>query len=547
MKRTKYDQERLLFRRQFVLGPRFLDGFPSWTRIDLPSGLHLTVHPDLPISRASGSDDSITLLGYILDPYHPEDRDADIIQRLLKHLEEGGTRGTLIRLTYPLGGRWILLVIAGQERWLFHDACGHRQIFYTDAPRPFWCATQPGILAKVMGLSMNRDTLRYYRTYRRKDPQYSWPGDTSPYPGIRRLQPNHLLDLRTRAVIRYWPEGDLTPRSIDEVVAENAQLLRGIIESASLRFRLSLGITGGRDTRTVLAASKSIRNQLYCFTFIWGNMNWKSKDIRVPSNLLTELRLPHHVIVCPPRMEKEFELIFRTNVTTAHDCYGPIVQGLAQGHPQERVCMLGLSLPILRVPTRRRLRHWRPLTDLENIDAETLAWCTYRADPFSHAAIRRWLSDVPRTNIHILDLFYWEEREGSWEAMTLAEWDLAQDSFAPCNSRLFLTNGLSVPESDRGEPRFSFHESLMQHMWPEVLSAPFNPPEELDILSTVLTSLSQLREKIDRKSPPSMGSPAVRAFQRHPWLASLGRIRWRATGSTIPHRDIRPQRRRTER
>jgi len=542
MERTGYDQERLLFRRQFVLGPRFLDGFPSWTRIDLRAGLHLTVHPDLPTSRASGAHDSITLLGYILDPHHPVDRDADIIQRLLHHLEEGGTRESLIRLTYPLAGRWILLVMAGQEHWLFHDACGHRQVFYADAPWPLWCATQPGILATILGLSMDWETLRFYRTYCRRDPQYSWPGDTSPYRGIRRLQPNHLLDLRTRAVVRYWPEGDLALRSIDEVVAENAQLLQGIIESASHRFRLSLGITGGRDTRTVLAASRSIRDQLYCFTYMWGPMNWKSRDIRVPSNLLAELGVPHHVIVCPPRMDKEFKLVFRTNVATAHDCYGPIVQGEAQGHPQERVCMLGLSLPILRVPTRRRLRHWRPLTDLGNLDAETLAWCAYRADSFSYAAIRRWLSDVPRTNIHLLDLFYWEEREGSWEAMTLAEWDLAHDSFAPCNCRLFLTNGLSVPESYRCEPRFSFHESLMQHMWPELLSAPFNPPEELSVLSTMFNSLSQLREKIDRKSPSSMGSPVVRAFQRHPWLANLERTRRRATGGTAPDAGIQVQR-----
>ena len=369
------EPSQLLFRRQFVIGPRFLDGFPKWKRMELRSGIHLTTHPELTVSHVRGEDASVTVLGFILDPLRVEDRDPDILKRLLRHLEGGGTRESLIRLTYPLAGRWILLVEAGRERWLFNDPCGHRQVFYAEPPQPRWCATQPGLLAAILGLSMNRETARYYRTYRRRDPQYSWPGDTSPFPGIRRLQPNHLLDLRTGGVGRYWPEGDVAPRSFDEVVAENARLLKGIVEGASRRFGLSLGITAGRDTRTLLAASRAIRDRLYCFTSLSGHMDWRSSDIRLPSKLLAQFRLPHHVVVCPSHMDKRFERIYRASVVSAHDCYGPIVQGELQGHPEERVCMLGIGMPILKVVYRGRLRRWRPMVDVARPDDETFASC----------------------------------------------------------------------------------------------------------------------------------------------------------------------------
>src|SRR3990172_5475170 len=83
MKPTKYNPARLLFRRQFVLGPRFAEGFLTWNRLELTPLLRLAVHPDLPTCTARRGKRSIALLGYILDPDDPGATDADIVNRLL--------------------------------------------------------------------------------------------------------------------------------------------------------------------------------------------------------------------------------------------------------------------------------------------------------------------------------------------------------------------------------------------------------------------------------------------------------------------------------
>ena len=487
MNRTKYDRERLLFRRQFILGPRFLDGFPTWKRLSVRPTMRLTVHPDLPTEQAWSGSKSVVLLGYILDPQEPRASSADVVKRLLADLETGATSEAIIKSTHPLGGRWILLVDNGKTVSLFNDPAGYRGIFYARLPsRGLWCASQPGLLAEVLGLTVDPRALSFQRAYRRVQRQYWWPGDSSLYKEVHHLLPNHFLDLETGAASRFWPDRELPVRTLEEVVEENASLLQRLLESASHRFELALSITAGKDTRLLLAASKAIRQNLYCFTMMYWDLTRDSPDIRIPSLLLSKLGIAHHVIPCPSRMDREFREIYRRNVTTAHDLYGKIAQGLYNHYPTERVNMKGNAVPITICPYRHRLRRWRKGAD-KDITTRTLAWLMKipEEQDFGLEALDRWLSEAARTEVNVLDLFFWENREGNWQAMSQSEWDIVQETFVPFNCRLFLVNMLSVPEPLREMPTYTLEATLIHRLWPEVLSEPINPPVTPTMLSTV--------------------------------------------------------------
>jgi hypothetical protein len=43
----KYDIRKLLFRRQFILGPFFIESLSDWKRLKIGETIFLTVHPDL--------------------------------------------------------------------------------------------------------------------------------------------------------------------------------------------------------------------------------------------------------------------------------------------------------------------------------------------------------------------------------------------------------------------------------------------------------------------------------------------------------------------
>ena len=489
MRRTRYDREALLFRRQFILGPRFLDGFPTWKRLSVRPSLRITAHPDLPVHEARNGNQSVVLLGYILDPHTPRASDGDIVRRLLARLAAGQTPEAFIQSTDPFGGRWILIVDSGSSVWLFNDPVGYRQVFYSNSSaHGLWCASQTGILAETLGLEPDPEARAFIRSCQRQDPQYWWPGDSSLYSEVHHLLPNHSLDLLAGMVRRFWPDRKLSVRTPEEVLAENAALLRGLVESASHRFDLALTITAGKDTRLLLAASKAIRDRIYYFTMMFWDLTWNSPDIQVPSKLLPRLGLTHQVIPCPSRMDREFREVYRRNVPSAHDVYGAQALGLHRAYPGNRVCMKGTAIPA--TSHVNVLRTWLKDEGGE-MNPESLArvmkrWVGFPGpeEEFGLRALDRWLAGADGRNLDLLDLFYWENREGNWAAMIDSEWDLVQEVFVPFDCRLFLTNMLSVPEEERAFPACALQRELTRRMWPEVLEEPINPPVPRTLAST---------------------------------------------------------------
>lgn len=476
---TKYALEKFLFRRQFILGPRFLEQFPSWKRIKVGSQNCLTVHPDLPTCQVRAQNKTITLLGYILDPNDPGATDADILNRLLGNLGTCDSLNEFFKYTYALGGRWLLILEDGDEVVLFHDAMGLRQVFYTDkaACGAVWCGSQPGIIAETLRLEMDEEAVNGYMNsdvYKNWD-EYTWPGDSTPYREIKHLLPNHALYAGTGASQRYYPDANLDRLSLGDGVNETSRILTGLMKSATSRFGLALGMTAGWDTRLILAASREIRDRMWFFTFLmWENRS----DASVARKLLSKLGLKHHLLGYTQHMEGDFEQIYKRNVTTAHDRWGRIGQGLYDVYPEDRVCVKGNAAEITRVRFR--------VPPGEKVTAKTLARFTY----FKHAKDnemmqnsfvlkhwQKWLSGTGRLyNVHILDLFYWEHWGGNFAAMTQAEFDILQEAFTPYSCRHLLTTMLSVDEKYRNHEEPVLYRKLILKLWPEVLSEPINPP-----------------------------------------------------------------------
>ncbi|MFO0752911.1 MAG: hypothetical protein U0411_06255 [Thermodesulfovibrionales bacterium] len=470
---TEEGRERLLFRRQFLLGPRLPEGFPSWRRLRLREGLHLAAHPDLPVYRAERHGKSVTLLGYLIDPRNPLHTDGEVVQGLLERLD---TADAFFPHTYELGGRWVLLVDDGREMRLFNDAVGFRQVFYSDARLAggLWCASQPGLIADLLSLEPDRKALEFIRSFSEREKEYWWPGDSSLYREVLHLLPNHFLDLKTGAVGRFWPAGDTARLSLEEAVHATGELLSGLVKGASHRFELALSLTAGRDTRLLLASLKEASRKVYCFTLMYWDLKKSSPDIRVPSSLLRRLGLKHTVIRCPPSMDEEFGSIYRRNVTTAREAYGAIAQGLFRSYPQEKVCVKGNAAGIAKsiytymLPPERRG---------EEVTDATLAELTGMGDSaFARRAFEKWLGGAKKWRTPtLLDLFKWENREGNWQAMSQLEWDIVQEVFVPYNCRALLAGMLSVDEQYRRPPEYALQERLIERFWPELLQEPINP------------------------------------------------------------------------
>jgi hypothetical protein len=98
-----------------------------------------------------------------------------------------------------------------------------------------------------------------------------------------------------------------------------------------------------------------------------------------------------------------------------------------------------------------------------------------------------WLKGPDRTNnVNIADLFQWEHAHGNWLAMTQLQFDLAwHEIITPYNCRDVLTTFLSVPEQYRKRPNYALYRTLIETLWPELLSVPINPHKKRSLTARV--------------------------------------------------------------
>jgi len=466
---------------QFLLGPLYPDRFEGWQRIAIDNHTKLTAHPDLTTAQVSDKEKSLTLIGCILDPEDPAASNDDILQQLL-HRFTG--RPVLIKATSGYGGRWLLIATNGPEKFLFNDALGLRQVFYTNPADTgsLWAMSQPGIGTEVLLLQPDAAATAFMNSPAfRADLEYRWPAEASPFRGLKHLLPNHWLDLATGTSHRYWPTEPLARVQPEAAIERLSVLLPGIIRAAAHRFELALGVTAGLDSRMVLAAARAVKDRLSCVTVRQGGMAPDHADLAIPGRLMNRLGLPHGVIHAQKHMTPEFNQAFKRSVYLAHDHYGPDAEAILRRFSRTKAVLTGSGAEVGRCSFRKKL----PWSDRRTITPAHLARLQRMdREPFVLRHFERWLSDAaPRHNVKLLDLFDWEQGHGNWLAMTQLEFDIAwREIITPYNCREVLTIFLSVDERYRRAPDYTLFRRLTGKLWPDVMQEPINPRPRQNLL-----------------------------------------------------------------
>lgn len=466
-----------LFRNQFFLGPRCPEPLLEWPDLAVADNLRLASHPDLSVTRAVGDHAALTLLGFMLDPDDPVADDRTILSRLLV---ECGSIERAARATAKLGGRWLLIVEREGGAHLLTDALGLRHAVYT-APadaQGVYAMSQAGLAQEFLELPIDPRAAAFLDSYtiRAQRPEYYWPGMSTPLCGLRHLLPNHVLNLRTGETRRYWPDGPLASVGTEQAVERMGRIMTGLMCAAAARFELALSVTAGIDSRLMLAAARPVKDQVAFVTVRQARMSDSNADLQVPARLLARLGLTHEVIRAPGAMSAEFSWTFKRNVYLAHDHYGPDAEAILGRFGRRKVAVTGSGAEVGRCSWRGRLPFSR-----RRIAAAQLAGLEGMAHPFAAARLQEWLEDVgDHDYIERLDLFEWEQGQGSWLAMTQLEFDAAWgDIFTPFNCRALLTTILGASERYRRAPEHRLFVLAAERLWPEVLTEPINPHKKV--------------------------------------------------------------------
>lgn len=480
-----------LYLNQFILGPTLADQLSDWQRISVGRGLKLTAHPELACTQLKDGDRELTLIGHLLDPLAPEATNDDIVRALLHRFT---SRDALITETDRFGGRWLLVATNAEESFLFHDALGLRQAFYTDpvVTGGVWVMSQAGIASEMLSLTPDEKALDYLdtQTFRRTF-EARLPAAASTFKELKHLLPNHWLNLNTGKSTRFWPSAPLESLTPETAIDRVCTLMSGQILAAAARFDLALSLTAGFDSRLMLATAREVADRLCIMTLRQGRMPDHFPDIEIPARLLKLLGLPHEVVYATSTMTPEFSLRFKRNVYLAHDHYGHDAEAILNHFGRTKAVLTGSGAEVGRCAFRRTL----PIADHVPFTPELLAWLEYGSThPFLVEHFREWLADAGQQNyVKLLDLLEWEQDYGNWLAMTQLEFDIAwREIFTPYNCRQLFATLLGVDERYRKDPDYILFQRAIQKAWPELLSEPINPHRTIGRLALWISNSKAL-------------------------------------------------------
>ena len=462
------ETKNLLYRRQFILSPKELNNFSEWNKYYLSDKYILYVHPDLVQIEHSENNKSIILLGDLYDPVNTDFNNQDIFERLIKY----DNLNNLIEATSQYAGRFIIFFIKNSSINIFHDASGAKKVYYTTDTNSVWCASQPHVLAKYCKIDETENKLfrDFIKSEKFKSHDQVFITDNTIFDSVKQLLPNHYLDLQNKKAVRFWPNKVNKIISLNEGIEEGSKMLTGIFKSANNRYELMMAVTAGNDTRLLLAASRSVSDNIFYYTNYIPRIDDKHQDIVVPSRLLPKVGLKFNILEYSKEVDEEFKQIYLKNTLFPSEVHMPIIYNYHKNFPQK------INLPGTFSDISRSFFN----TYRKNITPELLAklW-DYSDIEYAIENYRKWLDTsgeiIKKYNYYITDLFNWEERYGNWVTQFQTEKEIAQDEFGPYNCRNLMKIFLSVPRKYRDVHTNIYFRAMIKHLWPELLSEPVNP------------------------------------------------------------------------
>jgi hypothetical protein len=461
-----HEKERLRHRKQYLICDQEIICPFLHHVYKLDNEYSLYAHIDLIVTKASQNGTTVFVLGDILDWEFPEKSNQDIVNDLL--IPEFSA---LLEKTSRYAGRFVLIHIHSGVIKLMHDATACRKIYYYSG-NSFFVASQPHLLARVAGINKTTDTekLKFYRSAAYKFLNNANIGDLTSYDEVFQLLPNHYLNLNDLSKTRYWAKNIRCDLTLNETADICARMLKGYMHSISNRYPMMLPVTAGKDSRTLLSATRDISDKVYYYINKENRLSRDSLDITVPDKLITGLGLPFHIVDPYIEIDPDFIEVYYDNNPDATEFYLPLIYNYYVNF-QDKV-----NLPGNFVASAYDMYG----SYIKEISPKILALLNYvNQYGFAVDYYQRWIENsqefCKQNNINALMLFYWEERLANWGTQVQIDKDIAQEDLIPYNSRQLIHYFFSVKPDHIDRPDFFFFKKIIGILWCELLITPTNP------------------------------------------------------------------------
>ncbi|MDP5279868.1 hypothetical protein Q9Q95_13115 [Sphingomonas sp. DG1-23] len=293
---------------------------------------------------------------------------------------------------------------------------------------------------------------------------------------VRRLLPNHVLDLETFVAGRYWPDTDLHAlrdgSETGPMVAEIARLLRENVGAVAAQDQVMCNLTAGRDSRMMLAAARDHVDDITFSTFRFPDRTGAG-DTEMASRIAARFGLRHSILDCLDPIEADLADWLRDTGTCVAGRTLQLATTSKHVARMARFSLTGLAGELGRSVDWRKADAGETSLSTDML-LKRLGVDVQRLPPSVEAAGDVWraaLGPVPlslQLDIALVDLWL-----GSCSGPSFYGHCHGGISISPFNDRRIIDLMLRLPHRYRIEQRLTI--DLLDLMWPELNLFPFNP------------------------------------------------------------------------
>lgn len=455
------------FPRGFLLSDQRAALPPSYVPVEQRPGLY--VHPWTVVDHAASGTHRVTVLGVCVPTLSQAQSSA--AGNFVTALSQG--EESFYRTLGAYCGRYAIIVDDESGSWIVQDATAMRAVFYA----PGVASSHASLAASAAG-AVEGPEIPF---------RYGYPGNGTPYTGIRLLSANTRLDVATGQVERFWPRETIPQRSAEEAATIVLEAAATALVNLARTHTPVMALTAGLDSRTLLAAA--IHAGISPAAYTYGGGPATEIDRLVSADLAEKFGIVHESVPSRLVTPQLTDRLAQAHYDNHHRFAVAAMRAWVPDHHQAAALTANL-LEIGRTFFRHRRRLGRPapvtpraMTELhyntmgptKRAAIEEYGYERYASA--SDAEFQRFLDDTDFARaaevVDPLDLFYWEHRMSAWHGIAMAERDFYAEPFIPFNSRdtFEAMLGVSQDERDKGETQLE----LIRSVDARLLELPINP------------------------------------------------------------------------
>ena len=245
-----------LFYNQYLISKIRTSKLPNFIAEDV-GDFTLYAHPAAELATNTSGQNKLFRLGFCFDYRNPQMTNQQIVDNICI-----SSLSSVLSHLRHLSGVYIVIVKFEDSIFIVPDMCAFREVYYHKET----AAASPNLLRVVNEVAEVDDSKsqgffqsEVFRT------RLTWVGEETSFVGVKRLKPNHYLDLNSILATRFFPVENSVPRDVNAASASTCNILEGIVKAVTKRGPAMMGLTAGWDSRVLLTASRSVKKDILYF------------------------------------------------------------------------------------------------------------------------------------------------------------------------------------------------------------------------------------------------------------------------------------------